>query len=143
MNQSISAALQSSSLFKHLSQELLEHLANHATTVSFAAGENLIEEGKAVETLFLIVEGKIRVTTNAFGKIVDLKTMGAGDYVGEVSLLSGKMATASVQAESPTQAVAIGKDALLDVIDNDETLRKSLEHITLARAKDTLGKVLQ
>lgn len=143
MHQSIVSALRSSSLFKHLSDEWLEHLAKNATVASFAAGTSVIEEGKTVETLFLIVEGEIKVTTNAFGKIVDLKTMGPGEYVGEVSLLSGKMATANVQTEIPTTAVAISKDALLKVIENDETLRKSLEHITLARAKDTLGKVLQ
>ena len=143
MSELILRTIQNSPLFKHLSDEWLNHLEESATLLEFSAGDALIEEGTNADSLLLIAEGQIKVFTNAFGKIVDLKTLNPGDYVGEVSLLSGKAATATVEAVSDVKVVSIGRVALVKVVENDETLRKALEGITLQRAKDTLGKVLQ
>lgn len=135
--------LRKSPLFEQVSEDLLQMLSENAKLVSFSSGQSLIAEGKQVENLVLVVEGSIKVFTNAFGKHVDLKEMGPGDYVGEVSLLSGKAATATVQAASDVEALLLPKKAIQDAVAADENLRKRIEGTTLQRAKDTLGKVLQ
>ena len=59
------------------------------------------------------------------------------------SLMSGKSATATVEAQGSAQVLAIEKEAVLRLVEKDEKVRKMLEGLTLARAKDTLGKVLK
>ena len=143
MNDIISNTIRSSSLFMHLSDDQLTRLVKGATFLTFAEGEQVIEEGKMVDHLFVLLSGEVHVWTNAMGKHVDLKTLGAGAYFGEVSLLSGKTATATVEARSAAEVVGIAREAILAIISEDKKVRKVLEGVTLARAKDTLGKVLQ
>ncbi len=130
-------------LFKHLSDEWVNRLVENARVLDVQPGEKLIAEGKMVDELLIVATGMVRVWTNGLGRAVELKQLGPGNYVGEVSLLSGKTATATVEAHEATSVVAIGRRAIIALVESDETVRKVLEGVTLARAKDTLGKVLQ
>ncbi len=85
----------------------------------------------------------MRVWTKSLEREVDLKTLGKGAYFGEVSLMSGKAATATVEAQGNATVLAIDKATVLELVERDEKVRKMLEGLTLARAKDTLGKVLK
>lgn len=143
MSDVILTTLRDLPLFKHLSEDWLTRLAQNATLRQFSAGEHLIDEGHMVDELFVIADGNVRVWTQGLGRAVELKTLGAGNYVGEVSLLSGKTATATVEAVDSLTVVGIGRSTILALVENDSDVRKVLEGVTLARAKDTLGKVLQ
>ncbi len=144
MSDSIRETIENLSLFSGLSEGHLNRLAEAASLETFDAGSALIEEGGTTESLFVVADGSVRVWTNALGKSVELKTLGAGEYFGEVSLMSGKAATANVAAtDEGCTAVLIPRDAFIEIHDADENVRKRLEGVTLARAKDTIGKVLQ
>ena len=64
-------------------------------------GERLIERGKRVEAVSLVVRGKVRVTRDEriFGELV------AGDFVGSAILLSGVTADVDAVAVEPVRAV--------------------------------------
>lgn len=143
MSETILSTIRDSQLFSHLSEDQLNLVAQGATLLDVDGEHVLIEEGAKVENLFVIVSGTVEVFTNSLGRHVDLTKLAAGAYVGEVSLLSGKTATATVRTLEASQIVAIGRETIVNMVDQDETLRKTLEGVTLARAKDTLGKVLQ
>lgn len=143
MSELVLTTLRELPLFKHLSEEWLTRLSQNATVRQFAAGEHLIDEGHMVDELFVIADGNVRVWTQGLGRAVELKTLGVGNYVGEVSLLSGKTATATVEAVDALTVVGVGRTTILALVENDGNVRKVLEGVTLARAKDTLGKVLQ
>lgn len=143
MPNQIATTIRELPLFKHLSDEWVNRLVENARVINVPAGEQFIAEGKMVDELFVVADGLVRVWTNGLGRAVELKQLGPGNYVGEVSLLSGKTATATVEAHEATTVVAIGRRAIIALVESDETVRKVLEGVTLARAKDTLGKVLQ
>lgn len=144
MAQIIEETIDTSSLFNHLSEQHKRYLAERASLQEYSSGDVIIEEGTPVASLYLVCDGVVRVSTNSMNREVELKKLGAGAYFGEVSLLSGKEATATVEAiQSPTKVVAIQKDAVLELIQADEHVRKVLEGVTLARAKDTISKVLK
>ncbi|MEZ4461194.1 MAG: cyclic nucleotide-binding domain-containing protein [bacterium] len=143
MSDLIATTIRELPLFKPLSEEWLNRLCENATLRQFAVGEHIIDEGKMVDELFVVAAGTVRVWTKGLGKDVELKQLGPGNYVGEVSLLSGKTATATVEAAETTSIVAIGRTAIISLVESEDSVRKVLEGVTLARAKDTLGKVLQ
>lgn len=92
----------------------------------------------------MVIAGQVRVWTRTGGRTVELKTLSAGAYFGEVSLLSGKSATASVEAKSEVvTTLAIARETLLTLVQEDEKVRRMLQGVTMARAKDTIGKVLK
>lgn len=140
----IDQTIQQSLLFKHLSEEQKSYLCANADLFTAIEGEVIIAEGAAVTSLFIIISGQVRVSTHALDREVELKHLGQGAYFGEVSLLSGKEATATVEATSGgATLVALERAAVLDIIQQDEKVRRMLEGVTLARAKDTIAKVLQ
>lgn len=144
MEARIRETINDSPLFKHLDGEQLDALVESASLESYEAGQHIIEEGRRVQNLYIVIEGRVRVWTQSNGRTVELKTLGPGAYFGEVSLLSKKDATASVEAKSDElKLVALARDAVMSLVEEDEKVRKMLEGVTLARAKDTIGKVLK
>lgn len=140
----IEETINDSPLFKHLGPDWQERLVNSAQLRAFEADQVIIEEGHQAESLFIVVRGRVRVWTDSDGRQVELKTLGPGAYFGEVSLLSGKEATATVEAKSDeVTTVALDRSILLNLVSEDDKVRRMLEGVTLARAKDTIGKVLK
>ena len=45
--------------------------------------------------------------------------------------------------QAPVKVVAVDREAVMELIKQDERVRKMLEGVTLARAKDTISKVLK
>ena len=144
MDEIVHAHLAACTLFKHLPSHELAALGAFASLVPVSPGQTIVQEGSPVSSLYLVADGVVRVSTVSLDREVELKHLGRGSYFGEVSLLSGKNATATVQAAPQgAQIIAIHKDAILDLVSRDETIRRMLEGVTLARAKDTISKVLK
>lgn len=144
MDEIIRAHIAACTLFKHLSGPALESLVQAASLLEVPVGQAIVKEGTTVASLYLVADGVVRVSTISLEREVELKHLGRGSYFGEVSLLSGKSATATVEsAQAGTRVIALNKDAVLDLVSHDEQVRKMLEGVTLARAKDTISKVLK
>ncbi|RME22139.1 MAG: cyclic nucleotide-binding domain-containing protein [Deltaproteobacteria bacterium] len=74
------------------------------------AGQVLVREGDFADTLFLVERGKLQVTVGGYGESpfdVEVDTMGAGAWIGEVALLDPGPATATVLAREPTVVHAL------------------------------------
>ena len=144
MQELLFTTIQGCSLFQHLDAATIDGLVAQATLSALPEGHMIVREGEPVSHLFLVAQGVVRVSTHSLNREVELKHLGPGSYFGEVSLLSGKSATATVEArQGEVQLVAIARDAILALVQADEQVRRMLEGVTLARAKDTIAKVLQ
>ena len=143
MTDPILSDLQRSSLFAHLNPGQLQRLADHSSVAEFEAGDVVIQEKDEVHALYLVTAGHVDVTTSSMNREVALTQLMPGAFFGEVSLLSGKKATATVRAGiQGTRCILVERDALNELLEEDDTLRQTLEGTTLARAKDTIAKVL-
>lgn len=70
------------------------------------AGTTLIRDQWVIEDLFLVAEGVCHVSVEAEGRILQLGRLGKGQWLGEISLLTGGAATSSVTAETDVRVVA-------------------------------------
>ncbi|MCU1280224.1 MAG: cyclic nucleotide-binding protein [bacterium] len=74
----------------------------------FGRGAQIIEEGAPGGGLYLILVGEVEVVRmGKDGAIVKLGTLGEGSYFGEMSLLRGGVASATVKAMRMTEAVQL------------------------------------
>jgi voltage-gated potassium channel len=99
-------------LFAELSDEALQRVISIASESTVPAGQVLIEARREGSGLFVIEEGTVVVETP--GKEIEL---GAGDFVGEMALLTGEQRSARVQARTEVRLLAISRiefDRLLD-----------------------------
>ena len=83
-------------LFSDLDRRDLEQIAGSMKQRRFSAGETIAAEGAQGVGFFVIEQGNAKVTVQG----QERRTLGSGDYFGEVALISGSDRTATVTADT-------------------------------------------
>lgn len=92
--------------FAGLSSGDLAELLERGRWVTPAPGEVLVEQGEAGDAFYAIRSGQADVVRDG----ATVKTLGAGDYFGEIALLQDVPRTASVVARTPMRAYRLDRD---------------------------------
>lgn len=87
------------------------------------AGEQLTAEGKSVHELMFIADGVAQVEKG--GRIVGV--CGPGDFLGEMSFVSGSPASATTVAARPMRYLSFDQNKLRAAVANDSELRQALD----------------
>jgi CRP-like cAMP-binding protein len=96
---------------------LLDDLAARAHVAVFPATAALMSEGDFGVSMFVIVDGAVTVAFTDVDSVEHtVATLGAGDIVGEMSLMTGARRNATVTAESAVTALEITKVALEEIL---------------------------
>ena len=91
----------------------LERLAQMARLRTFAAGEALMRQGEASESVHFIARGRVRVERELPGyEPIMLADLGAGDTVGERGVLYCEPRSATVTALEETETIELDTRAL-------------------------------
>jgi len=90
-------------LFAECSKSELRELAMTADEIDLRDGHVLTKEGRPGREFFVLIDGAARVTQKG-RKIADL---GAGDWFGEIALLTDAPRTATVTATSPVDVLVV------------------------------------
>jgi len=83
-------------LFKTLSAEARHVLANSAGHHLFAAGESIVRQDAAGDSMFVLMSGEARVVLEPSGQ--EVAVIPAGGFFGEMSMLTGDKRSATVKA---------------------------------------------
>jgi CRP-like cAMP-binding protein len=103
-----------------LDDDEIARLAARAHFVDFQEGATPIEEGGPGQAMYVIVSGEALVTIADDPKPV--ATLGRGDIVGEMSLLTGARRSATVTAKTALEVIEISKQALAHVLEHSPDL---------------------
>lgn len=79
------------------------------------SGEDIIQEGDAGDSLFLIARGVIRVVKEIDGESVELATLVAGEFFGEMALLLREPRNATCRAVTPCALYELKRDDLDEI----------------------------
>ena len=133
--------LQRAKLFANISLESVEHLLERCHRLNLERGEHLLEAGAANSHLYLILEGELRVYL-ADRDMPEHAVFGAGDCVGEMSLLDGQKASALVLAARDTRLLAMPHEVLWALVDCSHGVARNLLSIMAGRMRnDNLAMV--
>ena len=126
-------------LFAALPAAALERLAAAARQSHYDRSEQLVREGERGDSLFVVDQGRVAVSTAAGdgGSAIQLATLGPGELFGEMSLLTGAPRSASVTADGPCEVLVIAKDDLAPLLVEDPTLAEQLSISVAARQART------
>jgi HEAT repeat protein len=105
-------------IFRLLEPEDLEQIANLAGERLHPAGEYLCREGDLGDELFVLVEGAVEVSKQADGSARVLRTLHAGEHLGELAILREQPRSASVRALSETRTLVLTGDALRSILED-------------------------
>jgi CRP/FNR family cyclic AMP-dependent transcriptional regulator len=105
--------LSRSPLFEALSEQDTRALRARVTNVELSRGEHLFAEGDAGDKLYVILDGKIKLTRAApDGRENLLSVHGPGEMFGELSLFDPSPRTASASAVTDVRLAALAHDDL-------------------------------
>jgi thioredoxin reductase (NADPH) len=81
-----------------------------------AAGSMVLQQGNPLDRFILIETGEIEVVDPYTGERALPSTLGPGQYAGEISFLSGGVATLSMRAACDTEVVEVDRPTMLTLM---------------------------
>jgi len=124
-----------------LEDEELWELLGRMDRLTFGPGEDIIREGDEGDSIYIISEGKVRVTVNVDNKVVLLAELGEQDFFGEVSFLTGKPRTATVTAADTTHIMELKRSEVDDLIKRYPNVEHVLDMFHKTRVADTISSI--
>jgi len=135
--------LRASALFASFRAEALEEILTSTSLRSYHEGDIIVTEGEPGSSLFLVVSGEVKVFTRGErGEHIPLAELGAGDFFGEVSLLTGRPRTATITAKTPVLAIELTREAVDRIAADHEEVRSVLEEFYNRRVHETVEAVI-
>jgi CRP-like cAMP-binding protein len=98
-------------LFAALSPSDLEGLARIGEEQGYADGQTIVREGELGDELHVVIEGVIRVLQDTDGSEREIARRGAGEVVGEMSIITRRPRMASVVADGEVRTIRVSQVA--------------------------------
>jgi hypothetical protein len=112
-----------SSMPPDIERHSIKRLLELSTTREIEAGTLLTTEGQPVPELIFVSKGVAVVEKQGAA----VAACGPGDYVGEMSFLTGRPASATARAFKPMTVVVFDQEKLKAAIDSDPGIRRAME----------------
>jgi CRP-like cAMP-binding protein len=104
-------------LFAGLKPEALDLIAKVASQEIHALGTKIFQHGDAGDKLYLILEGKVRISRDVPGMGEEaLAVLGPGQVFGEMALLDESPRSADARVHERCRLLAIPKDGFDDLL---------------------------
>jgi CRP-like cAMP-binding protein len=123
------------SLFRGLDMASLEQLAASAKAIEVPAGDEPITQGDVGDRFYVIETGDAEVLINGH----KVRQIGPGDEFGERALLRDTPRTATVQALTDMELLAIEREAFLEALTGEAGIRIAQTDLLTVPLVDVLG----
>jgi small-conductance mechanosensitive channel len=104
-------------LFAGLTEDERNTLAAKTRLKHYDEGEALVEPGDVLHSLFVIGAGVVSITQVHSEGEIELMRIGPGDHFGEIGLLTGQPAVATLKALVPVTTYELTKEDLAPVLE--------------------------
>jgi CRP-like cAMP-binding protein len=99
-------------LFRPLERHERDALAEGMRRVTFARGETIIRQGDPADSAYLVGRGDVRVWLQQGDVTQEVATLGPGDLIGEMSLMTGDPRSATCTAVSDVSCYVVDHASL-------------------------------
>jgi CRP/FNR family transcriptional regulator, cyclic AMP receptor protein len=103
-------------MFENLDEDDVAWIHQACRKLNVAKGEILIDAGTVNRDVYILLDGRCRVTARD-GQALDM--LNAGDIMGEVSFVDRRKTTARITADTDVVVAVIQEDRLMEKIEAD------------------------
>ena len=140
--------LASVSAFSALDSESLDLISSYAVTEKYRKDEVILPEGVTGRNIWVICDGAVSVLQRKEdGNKKEIASLQAGDFFGELSMLSNKPTTAEIQATEPTITLRIPNKRIAPILEKNLVLESVFSQIFIQRnlenSRKKMDKVLK
>jgi CRP-like cAMP-binding protein len=119
-------------LFSGLSRRQVRTLLDRGRTVPHQTGQQVSAEGSGSLAFHLILDGGATVSVAG----TEVRSLGGGDYFGEISMIDGKPRSATVTVTEPTTTLAIPHQEFERLLSDEPDFARTLLVNLCARVRD-------
>ena len=93
----------------------------------FLSGQTIIREGDPASSFFVLSKGAASVRQNGPDGEREISTLKAGDFFGEIGLLSGTPRNATVRATAPSEVLELDAAGFRDLVESSQATMDRLQ----------------
>jgi CRP/FNR family transcriptional regulator, cyclic AMP receptor protein len=134
--------LQTIQLFSSLTEAELQQIAGKIRIEEFRKNEIVLREEDTNEYMYIILDGQVKVTqATEDGKEIILAIHKTLELFGEISLIDGKTAPATVQASEDSFIAFISKKDFYALLTSQSKVLEKLLQILCSRLRDSWRRI--
>ena len=121
-------------LFRSMTEEELRTLAARLSVAPFTEGEAMTRQGAEAHWLYVITRGAGEVFITApDGLRKTVARLQAGDFFGELGMMTGSVRSATVMALEDTECYRLDKEAFHDILQRRPEIAENISHVLAKR----------
>jgi small-conductance mechanosensitive channel/CRP-like cAMP-binding protein len=114
-------------LFENLEPEQIRKIAAQAESRQLELGERLFAEGADDTSLYVIASGVLELTRQTPSALETIGCIGAGEYVGEIGLLTGAPHAGTATARTHSQIFQLPRAAIAPLLSGNPSLAAAFD----------------
>ncbi len=119
-------------LFSDLNERELKQVAGSMKERTFHAGDHITEEGKGGVGFFVIEDGTAKVSVGG----EEVRTIGRGDYFGEIGLIADIDRTATITADTDLRCFGMTSWDFRPLVETNASIAWKMLQIMAQRLKE-------
>ena len=123
-------------LFSDLDDRELKQVAASMKERTFNAGDTVTEEGKSGIGFFVIGDGSAKVTVGGG----EVRTLGPGDYFGEIGLIADIDRTATITAEGDLRCYGMTSWDFRPLVESNASIAWKMLQVMAQRLKEAQSR---
>lgn len=129
--------LQAIDVFKDVRTEDLAHLAMIAEEVSFVPDTHLYEVNESADSLYLVINGKVRLHRDG----QEISTIGPHEAIGTWSLFDNRPRVATATALEATETLRISREDFYDLLSDHVRIAEALLKYLAKRLRTLVERI--
>jgi len=123
--------------FAGLSRNELLEVAKVTEDLEVDEGKTLTRQGQSGSEFFVIIDGEVSVTKDES----EIRTLGPGDFFGEIALLEDTPRTATVTAKTPLRFFVLTRQAFRSLLAHQPELEEKVTKALEERLRGTSSDI--
>jgi len=132
--------LTSFDLFKDVPLELIDKILPEYSVHTIPAGQHLVKKDLKNTALYLLLDGQVEIYLDEEDQ--PLKTIWAGDIIGEISLIDQKSATASAISLCECKVIVINEELIWTLVEQSHLFTINLLQLIANRFRGVNSQVV-
>jgi thioredoxin reductase (NADPH) len=121
------------SMFPQLDDAQIERLGRFGAQRQAQAGEIIFDQGDNSHGVFIVLSGSIEILGVSNGDATVLRTLGRGNFTGEVNQLSGRRSLVRCRAREASSLLELSRSSLRQIMQTDVALGELFLRIFVMR----------
>jgi thioredoxin reductase (NADPH) len=128
--------------FPTLTSDQISRIAAQGRRRSIALGEVLVAVGDKTIPWFVVLSGAIQAWRPTDGAETLNRTIQAGQFTGEASLISGRRSMAQLRVSEPGEVIELSREQMLALVQTDAELSEILMRAFILRRVELIAREL-